>query len=65
MKSRSVYTATAYPLLTPYCLQTFNSTLLKCAPRADVYMDEVTALNQLNAVPSRVRTPYPSLFMWD
>jgi hypothetical protein len=52
------------PLLVPDCAETMNVTLLKCAPRVYVRGDDLTTLNQLNAVPTRVTRPYPYLFSW-
>jgi len=52
------------PLLVPDCFETWNSKLLKCAPRVYVRNDDIATLNQLDALPSRVMRPYPSLFSW-
>jgi hypothetical protein len=59
--TRSVHTD---PLLVPDCAETFNATLLKCAPRAYVRGDDLATLNQLNTIPTRVTRPYPYLFSW-
>jgi hypothetical protein len=52
------------PLLVPDCFETWNSKLLKCAPRVFVPRDDLAVLNQLDGLPSRVSTPYPSVFSW-
>lgn len=52
------------PLLVPDCRETYWSTLLKCAPRTYVAASDLGTLNQLNALPTRVMRPYPSLFSW-
>ena len=52
------------PRLVPDCQETWHSNLLRCAPRTYVQADDVTTLNALNALPSRVRRPYPELFAW-
>jgi hypothetical protein len=52
------------PLLVPDCRETYWSTLLKCAPRTYVRGTDLATLNQLNALPTRVMRPYPSLFSW-
>lgn len=59
-----VRTAVRQPLLVPDCVETWNAKLLKCAPRVFVRGDDLATLNQLDTLPSRERTPYPSLFSW-
>jgi hypothetical protein len=54
----------SYPLLVPDCAETFDATLLKCAPRTYARGDDLATLNQLNTVPTRVTRPYPYLFSW-
>ncbi|WP_046865518.1 hypothetical protein [Microvirga massiliensis] len=54
-----------FPRLVPDCREDWNSTLLRCAPREYVWADDdLATLNALNALPSRVRRPYPELFSW-
>jgi len=52
------------PRIAPDCHETWNATLLRCAPRVLVKADDLATLNALNALPSRVRPPYPELFAW-
>ena len=64
VKRVAVRSVVRVPLLVPDCYETWHADLLKCAPRTFVATDDVVTLNQLDAVPSRVRKPYPSLFSW-
>jgi hypothetical protein len=52
------------PRLVPDCQEGWYSNLLRCAPRVYVRADDEATLNALNALPSRVRRPYPELFAW-
>ena len=52
------------PALVPDCWETFNATLLRCAPRAYVVPNDVVTLNQLDGMPTIVYKPYPYLFSW-
>jgi hypothetical protein len=60
----AVRTVVRAPLLVPDCFETWNSSLLKCAPRTFVPRDDIEVLNQLDTLPARVTTPYRSLFSW-
>jgi hypothetical protein len=64
IKRQVVSEYAARPGLVPSCLETFNSTLLECAPRALVRPVDLATLNELNALPSRTPRPYPYLFSW-
>ena len=52
------------PRLVPDCHESWHSNLLRCVPRVYVQPDDLATLNALNALPSRVRHPYPELFSW-
>jgi hypothetical protein len=52
------------PRLVPDCHEGWYSNLLRCAPRVYLQADDLATLNALNALPSRVRRPYPELFAW-
>ena len=54
----------AYPYLVPDCFDQAGQTLLKCAPRTYGTPDDIATLNALNAIPDRIRRPYPYLFSW-
>jgi hypothetical protein len=64
VKRTVVRTTVRTPLLVPDCFETWNSKLLKCAPRVYVRNDDISTLNQLDALPTRVMRPYPYLFDW-
>jgi hypothetical protein len=64
VKRVAVRSLVRVPLLVPDCYETWHADLLRCAPRTYVPTNDVVTLNQLDAVPSRVTTPYPSLFSW-
>ena len=64
VKRTVVRTVPRQPLLQPDCFETGNSVLLKCSPQTYVPLDNVTVLNQLDTIPSRVVRPYPDVFSW-
>jgi hypothetical protein len=64
VKRVAVRTVVRAPLLVPDCFETWRADLLRCAPRVYVRNDDVATLNQLDTLPARVTTPYPSLFSW-
>lgn len=64
VKRTVVRTVPRQPLLQPDCFETGNSVLLKCDPQTYVPLDNLTVLNQLDTIPSRVVRPYPDLFSW-
>jgi hypothetical protein len=64
VKRQVVSEYVAGPGLVPDCRETFNSTLLQCAPRVYVRPLDLATLNELNALPPRRVRPYPYIFSW-